>query len=189
MNNTKTSTRNLVLCALLAAIIIVLQLLGSFIKFGPFSVSLVLIPIVVGAAVCGTAYGGILGAVFGFIVIITDSAAFFAINPLATIALCLIKGIFAGLASGAVFNLIKRHNDVLAAISASIVCPIVNTGIFLIFCKLFFMGLISQRTRELSFETVGNFIIYSLVGGNFIFELLINVVLSPIIVKLIRYNK
>lgn len=39
--------------ALFTALIIGLQLLGSFIKFGAFSISLVLIPIVVGTALYG----------------------------------------------------------------------------------------------------------------------------------------
>ena len=49
--------------ALLIAIVVVLQLVGSFIKFGPVSISLVLVPIVVGAAVYGPAAGAILGIV------------------------------------------------------------------------------------------------------------------------------
>ena len=51
MNNSNGKTRRLAGLALFTAIVVVLQLLGSFIKFGPFAVSLVLIPIVVGAAV------------------------------------------------------------------------------------------------------------------------------------------
>ena len=39
----KKQTENLVLGAILTAIVVVLQILGEFIKFGPFSVSLVLI--------------------------------------------------------------------------------------------------------------------------------------------------
>ena len=51
MNNSNGKTRRLAGLALFTAIVVVLQLLGSFIKVGPFAVSLVLIPIVVGAAV------------------------------------------------------------------------------------------------------------------------------------------
>ena len=43
--------------AIFTAVVIVLQLLGSFIKVGTFSISLVLIPIVVGAAVYGAGAG------------------------------------------------------------------------------------------------------------------------------------
>ena len=50
--------------ALLMAVVVVLQLLGSFIKLGPVEVSLVLLPIVIGAAVYGPTAGAILGATF-----------------------------------------------------------------------------------------------------------------------------
>ena len=57
MNNSNGKTRRLAGLALFTAIVVVLQLLGSFIKVGPFAVSLVLIPIVVGAAVYGVSAG------------------------------------------------------------------------------------------------------------------------------------
>ena len=47
----------MVLAAILTAIVIVLQFLGAFIKLGPFSVSAVLVPIVIGAATCGVGIG------------------------------------------------------------------------------------------------------------------------------------
>ena len=50
--NKQITTRTMVLTAVLTAVVVVLQLLGSFIRFGPFSISLVLVPIVIGAAVC-----------------------------------------------------------------------------------------------------------------------------------------
>ena len=70
MNNSNGKTRRLAGLALFTAIVVVLQLLGSFIKFGPFAVSLVLIPIVVGAAVYGVSAGAWLGFVFGVVVTI-----------------------------------------------------------------------------------------------------------------------
>ena len=46
----KTNTKKIAGVGLLTAVVVVLQLLGSFIHFGPFSISLELIPIVVGAS-------------------------------------------------------------------------------------------------------------------------------------------
>ena len=46
-------TQRMVGLAIFTAIIIVLQLVSTFIKFGPFSITLAMIPIVVGAAVYG----------------------------------------------------------------------------------------------------------------------------------------
>ena len=38
----------------------------------------------------------------------------------------------------------------------------------------------------MGFESVGKYMLFGLVGGNFLFELLFNIVLSPVIVRLIK---
>ncbi len=185
----KTKTENMVMCAILTALVIVLQLMGSFIRLGPFSISLVLVPIVIGAAVCGRWAGGWLGLVFGIIVLFMDSAVFMAINPLGTIITVIVKGAAAGLLAGITYSLLAKKNKMLAVIAAAAICPIVNTGIFLIGCKLFFMNAIIGWGQAAGFASAGQYIIYGLVGGNFIIELLINMILSPVIVRLINYRK
>jgi thiamine transporter ThiT len=57
MKRQNISIKQLTLGAMLTALVVVLQLVGSFIRFGPFSISLVLIPIVIGAATCGPYIG------------------------------------------------------------------------------------------------------------------------------------
>lgn len=185
----KTKTANMVMCAILIALVVVLQSMGSFIRFGPFSISLVLVPIVIGAAICGKWVGALLGFVFSLIVLFFDSAAFLAINPLGTIATVIIKGTVAGFCAGIVYNIFEKKNRTLAVIIAAAICPIVNTGIFLIGCRLFFMDAIIGWGQAAGFASAGQYIIYGLVGGNFIFELLINIILSPVIVRLINYKK
>lgn len=54
----KQTLRRMVGGGLFAAIIVVLQLIGGGIRFGTFSISLVLVPIVVGTAVYGWQMGG-----------------------------------------------------------------------------------------------------------------------------------
>ncbi len=94
----RISTRTLVGTALFTAIVVVLQFLGAFIRFGPFSISLVLVPIVVGAALYGAGAGAWLGFVFGLVVLLSgDAAAFLVVNPLGTILTVLVKGTMAGL--------------------------------------------------------------------------------------------
>ena len=63
----KNNTKKIVMLGVLTAIVVVLQFLGSFIRFGPFSISLVLIPIVVGAALLGVGAGAWLGADSGVV--------------------------------------------------------------------------------------------------------------------------
>lgn len=55
----KTDTKRLVMTAFLVVIVVVLQYMGSFIHLGTFSVSLVLVPIVIGAALYGPGCGAL----------------------------------------------------------------------------------------------------------------------------------
>lgn len=117
MNNSNGKTRRLAGLALFTAIVVVLQLLGSFIKVGPFAVSLVLIPIVVGAAVYGVSAGAWLGFVFGVVVTIAvvtgaDQGGYimFSARPVMTVLVCLIKGTAAGYVAGLLYRAIgKKH--------------------------------------------------------------------------------
>ena len=97
----KTDIVKLVGVALFTAIVVVLQYLGSFIKFGPFSISLVLVPIVIGAALYGRTAGAWLGFVFSVVVLLQpDTALFYQANFAGTIITVLLKGTLAGFRSG-----------------------------------------------------------------------------------------
>ena len=192
MKNNRIPTRTLTGLALLTAIVVVLQLLGSFIRFGPFSISLVLIPIVVGAALYGAAAGAWLGFVFGLVVLLSgDAGAFLAVNVLGTILTVLVKGALAGFCAGLVYRLIARpgKSEMPAVVCAAVAAPVVNTGVFLLGCLLFFLPTVSEWGAAMGFESVGKYMIFGLVGGNFLFELLFNIILSPVIVRLIKIGK
>ena len=172
--------------AILTAVVVVLQLLGSFIRLGPFSISLVLVPIVIGAALYGVLVGGWLGLVFGATVLLSgDAAAFLVIDVFGTVLVVLLKGMLAGVAAGLAYSLIKNRNQYLAVIVAAIVCPIVNTGIFLLGCLVFFMDTIREWAAAFGYETAGAYMILGLVGLNFVFEMLVNIILSPVILRLL----
>lgn len=184
------NTKKLVGIALFTAIVVVLQLIGSAIKFGQFSVSLVLIPIVVGTALYGIGAGAWLGLVFGVTVLISgDAAAFLTVDVFGTIVTVLLKGTLAGLAAGAVYKLIEKKNKYVATIAAAFICPVVNTGVFLLGCLVFFMPTINEWAAGLGFESAGAYMITGLVGLNFVFELVVNLVLGPVIVRLVDLGK
>ena len=187
----KFDTKKMVGLGLFTAIVVVLQLLGSFIKFGPFSISLVLVPIVVGAAVYGVGSGAWLGFVFGLTVLLSgDAAAFLTISPAGTIVTVLAKGILAGFAAGLVYKLLEKKNNYVAVAAAAIACPVVNTGVFLLGCLAFFMDTISGWAEGAGFgANTGAYMIVGLVGFNFVFELLFNIVLSPVILRIIKIGK
>ncbi len=181
------STKQMTLGALLTAMVVVLQLLGSFIRFGPFSVSLVLVPLVIGAATCGPLIAAWLGLSFGVTVLLSgDAALFLSIHAPGTIVTVLLKGILCAFAAAMVYKLLERFNLYVAVIVAAIVCPIVNTGVFLIGCRLFFWETIAEWGTGAGFANPAAYALLGLVGANFLFELAFNILLSPIIVRLLK---
>ncbi len=187
VSNDHTRIRTLTGTAMLTAIIIVLQLIGSYIKFGQFSISLVLIPIVLGAALFGVASGTWLGLAFGIVVLISgDAALFMAINPIGTVITVLLKGVLAGAASAAAYRLVEKKSRFAAVLLASFVCPVVNTGVFLLGCLVFFMDYIRDLAGD---SNVLVYMIVSFVGINFVIELVINLVLNPAMVRLIEIGR
>ena len=180
--------KNMVGIALFTAIVVVLQMLGGAIKVGGmFSISLVLIPIVVGAAVYGWTAGAWLGFIFGVAVLATgDAAAFLAVDPLATVAVVLLKGTMGGLLAGLCYKALARLNKFVAVVAAAICCPVVNTGIFLLGCRLFFYDTIAAWGAGLGFENATAYMFLGLAGVNFLVELGVNILTAPMIVRLIR---
>ena len=182
----RVNVRQMVGIAILSAIVVVLQLLGSFIKFGPVSISLVLIPIVVGAAVYGPTAGAILGGVFSIVVLSQpDTAWFFGLSFFGTMITVLVKGTLAGYLSGLVYKLFSVKNVWLGVILAAIICPIINTGIFAIGCRLFFW----KGLAELGGGNATLFLFTVMIGFNFIAEFFVNLICSPVIVRVLRAAK
>ena len=170
--------------ALLMALVFVMQFISGMIPpVGGFSISLVLIPIVLGAAVFGPGAGALLGATFGIIVYINcvtgadpGGAMVFQANPVLCFLVVMGKGILAGFASGGIYRLISGKNRYIAMLCAAIVCPLVNTGVFIACMLTFFMDVLAAWANGA--QLLG-YILSGLVLANFVPELIINIVLSP----------
>lgn len=185
----RMSTRTLTLGAILTALVVILQFVALGVKavlpMLPFTVSLVLIPIVIGAASGGPFMGAWLGLVFGVIVLVSgDAAAFLAIDPFGTVLTVLVKGMACGIASGLTYYFLAKKNRTVAVYVAAGVCPLVNTGIFFLGCLLFFMETVSEWAVAFGFgDNVAAYMFVGLAGFNFIFEFVINLALSPVIIR------
>jgi len=178
--------------AILSAIVIVLQVLSNYIQIGAISITLALIPIAVGAILYGPIAGAILGLFMGLIVLTAPStqAYFFVNNPAATIFLCLLKTGLAGLVAGFIFKLFAyfakktdstKKKKVLFAtgiIIATIIIPVINTGLFIAGATLFFLNSVYGGSAMA--------VINGVFTTNFLIEFIVSVVLSPAIVTLIK---
>ena len=125
-------TKSMVGAGVFTAIVLVLQFLGGTFQIGGLNIHVSLVPIVVGAAVYGWKVGAWLGLMSGAVILIAgQAAAFLAVNPLGTIVTVLVKGTLCGLIAGLVYTTLSKKSRWAAIILAAIVCPVVNTGVFL----------------------------------------------------------
>ena len=118
-----------------------------------------------------------------------DAAAFMVVDPMATVLVVLVKGLCCGLVAGIVYTLLERCNKVLAVFVAALVCPVVNTGVFLLGCQLFFFETVAEWGRALGYENAAAYMFLGLAGANFLIEVAVNLVLAPVIVRLIKVGK
>ena len=87
------------------------------------------------------------------------------------------------------YKALSKTNEWLGAIVGAIAAPIANTGIFLLGCLLFFLPTVTEWGTAAGFSNVGQYMIFGLVGGNFLVEMLTILVLSPVILRLIKIGK
>lgn len=188
------TAKNVTILGVLTAIIVVLQIFGSYFRIGTISLSFVLVPIVIGGILTGVIGGTILGFIFGVITLVmgvvgADQFTFilFSDHPFLTILTCVIKGSAAGFMSGFVYKLLKDKNLTLSTFVASAVAPIVNTGLFIVGAFCMADTLNSNFVAENS--NVVYFIFIGCAGINFLIELAINLVLAPSVCKIIKAVK
>ena len=178
--------------SILMALVVVLTLLGNFVRFGPFPVTLALAPIIIGAAVFGPSAGAILGFAFSLVVYITGLMGMdggtvmllMSVSPIACTAICLLKGTLAGWLAGLGYELLAKKNVHLGVVAAGIICPVVNTGIFIVGMLIFFAETLASWAGG---QPIVSFIIFGLTGVNFLVELAVNLVLASGITTIIKY--
>lgn len=201
MNNRKNNILRMVELALLAALVVVLQFVGSFIKIGPLPMSFVLVPIVIGAVLHGPTAGAFLGGVFGVMTTVMGiagvdafSAMLWTVNPICFVLICIAKAVLAGFGAGllyrALHTLSKGKWITAITVVACAAAPVINTGIFVIGMFTCFFGTMSSLP-SLYPDAFGQFgdalqvVFVGLAGVNFIGELIVNLVLSPAVVRIV----
>ena len=179
MSNNQNLNRNsmfrLTLIALFIAIIVVMNFTPiGYITTGLFSITLLTIPVALGAACTGLAGGTILGFVFGLTSFLQAFGIGFVVDPLATTLFtenpvgysitCFLPRIVTGFISAIAFYLFKRKDKIgfpAFIVSAGLV-PVLNTLLFMTFFALFYrntvLGGASVMTVILSALTI-NFLI------------------------------
>ena len=194
---TKDAQRKLIYTAMFAAVVVVLQMFVS-IPVGMFTITLTLVPVMLGAILFGPASGAILGGVFGVVVaiqVITGAAGPASTTmllqaPVVTVVLCILKGVAAGWVSGLVYQAVMKINKPqLAVILSAVACPIVNTGIFCLGLTVFYNNLLNEWAIAGEFANAITFIFLGLIGLNFVIEFTVNVLLIPVALRMMKIVK
>ena len=186
MNKTKQkmSTQTLVLGAVLTALVILLQYVSMAIRFGTFSVTLSLTPIVIGAVSCGIGMGAWLGLVFGITVLLTgDAAPFWVVTAWGTFITVILKGMAAGVIPAFTYKLLNKKFPTFASAFSAILSPVANTGVFLLGCIVFFIPTLIEW-----YGNVTAFLV-TIFSFNFVIELALNIILTPVVIRLIKIKK
>lgn len=198
----KQKTLFMVQMAMLVALVVVLQLVSAVIPpiGGMVSITLTLVPVVVGSILFGKKGGLILGFTFGAIVLVNCITALdpggnilWSANPLLTAVICFVKGIAAGFIPAVLYELVKGKKETasagrkyVSALVAALSAPIANTGLFVCGMLLFFMDTLRAWAGD---KDVITYILLGLAGVNFLVEFLINIVLTPAISRIVDVVK
>jgi uncharacterized membrane protein len=182
----------LVQLALLTAVIMALHFSGVAIPAFGTKISLVLIPIALGAMLLGPAAGAILGFIYGATVFVTlgvmhmdpFTGFLFDNTPVMAALICTVKTTAAGLVAGWVYRALSKKSTLLAVFVAAALVPTVNTGLFVLGCFLIY-STISEFAAGAGYSAV-YFILIICAGINYLLELAINLVFSPALERLVR---
>lgn len=170
--------------AVLTAIVVVMSFTPlGYLKIGPLSIALVIIPVVTGAIVLGPGAGAFMGLVFG----ITSFAQCFGmdafgttlmgISPFFTFVMCIPTRVLAGFLCGLIFKGISKALDGkksagIAFPVAAVSGPVFNTAFFMASLVLLF-GKTDFIQNMMAQSGAGNFLafIVALVGVNGLVEI------------------
>ena len=187
------SLQQLILLALLMAVVAVLQLFLSGIQFGPVALNFVLVPIVIGGLLLGPTAGGVLGLTFASIVLyrgilnpasITGFLFYFHWGTAVFIVVAwLIRGLAAGVVPALIYKAMQKKES-LGVTLASAAAPVVNTGLFAL--AIFMVsGIITQQFVPEG-ASLFNHVFTVFIGVNFVIEFLISLSLAPAIYHIVK---
>ena len=189
MTNTHTKTLKLAQMAILIALLAVLTFTPlGFIMVPPVSITLMHIPVIIGAVMMGPVEGGILGLAFGIFSMIKASTAavspvdmafspFLSDNPVASVVLCILPRILLGVIAGGLYLLLTKglKRDVLATGVTAVAASFCHTALV--------MGLLWGLFRALPLRNV----LLTIVSVNSVLEMLAAAVLVTAVCKPLKH--
>ena len=146
-----SGTRRLTQLALLAALLLVMNFTPlGYLQVGPLSMSLMSIPVAIGAMLMGPVDGAILGGVFGatsFLQAVQGTSPMgselFAYSPVGSFVVCFVARVLVGLCCGLVYQGMRKilpGKEKVCAAVGGFSAAFLNTVFFMGFLVLLFYG-------------------------------------------------
>ena len=182
MNNKTTNVRYLAQLALLAAIEVVMKLMGlGSVPVGPLYMSFLTVPIAVGAMTMGPTAGAILGGVCGGM-----TGALFQISPINTFVLCVVMRVLMGWCVGLLFRVLRRvdHKKSWSYFVGALSAPLLNTIFFMGYIVLVFYktDYIQERVASLGVANPLSFVV-ALVGVQGLIEIIVGCAVGGVLAR------
>lgn len=197
----KNKIREMAQLAILIAVMIVLAVtpFGFHLRIGPIEMSLMVIPVAIGAIVLGPVSGAILGFVFGLTSFIECFGGspfgmfLMTISPVMTFIACMVPRILCGFLSGLVFKALRKFDrtKIVSFFAASLSTALLNTIFFIGVILLFFWNndtfLAKMTEWGMPIENLWVFIV-AFVGVNGVIEAAVNfIVAAPIAKAIVKF--
>lgn len=139
MREKKFTTKQFVEMALLVAVILLLAFTPfGYIRTLGLEITLIVVPVTVGAVTLGPAAGAVLGAVFGMTSFIQCfgmsplGGVLLGINPFYTFIVCVVSRVLMGFLTGLFYQGMKKVlAPKLSVVAANLIGPLLNTCFFM----------------------------------------------------------
>lgn len=202
MSKSKFATKYLVEMALLVAIILIMAFTPiGYIRTAGLEITLIVVPVAVGAVTLGPKAGAVLGGVFGITSFIQCfgmspfGTVLLGINPLLTFLVCVPTRVLVGWLTGIIYQGLRKTKipSGIAVTVANLCCPLLNTALFMGTMVLCFYGTdyIQSFVSAMGVSNAFLFII-AFVGMNGLIEAILCFAIAAAIAgalkKALRYN-
>lgn len=196
------STYQLTAVAILVALIVMMTITGiGYIPLEPFKLTILTLPVAIGAAVCGVKAGLILGVAFG---LSSFALGLFGLDALGAVLIslgwkqavflfitCVVPRVACGVVPALLHKLLKKKNRTLADAVTCGTVALINTGLFLGFFWIFFFSELQENAKVaevMGGTIVDNFgLLFMLFAGwNALIEVAINLVLGTAICRALQ---
>lgn len=194
MNSKFFTAKNVAILGILVGLVIVLQIFASAIPMFGITLNFSLIPIALAGITMGVIGGTIVGFACGVVVFITmavmglepSTAFLFQTNPFVLTVMCIGKTTIAGAVSGLLFKVVSKKNRVVAVGISSLAIPVVNTGIYMLGMVIMKSSVADFLQLNSSTASVVFVVVFGLIWLNFLLEMVVNVIFTPILYRVIK---